>query len=140
MGLGIPKITYEKVYFFTKNQDACAIEQENIIQDKNNGHMVKTIRQQSDRKETITKPLFPSYIFVEDHSNGEFYKALTVEGACLYISFGKEYAMVREEEIAKIKLLVGVADITDFEINTQILRKGGVKNNTPQTCKWSTRL
>ncbi|MEM6684288.1 MAG: transcription termination/antitermination NusG family protein, partial [Bacteroidota bacterium] len=55
---------------------------------------VKTIQQWSDRKKVVHKPLFPSYIFVNINSSLEFHKALSVNGACSYIRFGKEYANV----------------------------------------------
>lgn len=38
------------------------------------------IRQWSDRKKTILKPLFPSYVFVNINSSLEFHKALSVNG------------------------------------------------------------
>jgi len=78
----------------------------------------KTIRQWSDRKKTIFKPLFPSYVFVNLNSQFEFSKALTVEGACAYIRFGSEYARVPEIEIAQIKFLTGDSDITDIVVET----------------------
>jgi len=84
----------------------------------------KRIRQWSDRKKTILKPLFPSYVFVNLNSSLEFYKALSVNGTCAYIRFGKEYARVTNKEINKIKLLVGDENITDIEINAQLPEVG----------------
>ena len=91
---------------------------------------VKTIRQWSDRKKTILKPLFPSYVFVNINSSLEFQKALSVNGACTYIRFGNEYARVTAKEITQIKLLVGDKDITDIEMNTQVPKVGEVKKIT----------
>ncbi len=77
--------------------------------------MVKTIRQWSDRKKVLMKPLFPSYVFVKINSKGDFNNALSVPGACTYIRFGKEYAKVKEEEIANIKMCIESEDLYDIE-------------------------
>lgn len=78
--------------------------------------LVKSQRTWSDRKKTILKPLFPSYVFVHINSAMEFHKALSVEGACAYIRFGREYATVREEEIASIKMLLNLENVVDITI------------------------
>ena len=52
---------------------------------------------------------------------------MLINGACAYIRFGKEYARVLETEINIIKLLVGDEDITDIEMNTQLLKVGEIK-------------
>jgi transcription antitermination factor NusG len=88
---------------------------------------VKTVRQWSDRKKTITKPLFPSYVFVHIHSSLDFHKALSVNGACGYIRFGKEYACVTEKEINQIKLLVGDEHITNIETGAKFPKVGETK-------------
>lgn len=88
---------------------------------------VKVIRQWSDRKKTILKPLFPSYVFVCINSSLEFHKSLSVNGACAYISFGNEYARVTEKEITQIKLLIGDKDITDIKMNIELPKVGEVK-------------
>nr|BFF38257.1 UpxY family transcription antiterminator [Tenacibaculum mesophilum] len=91
---------------------------------------IKTIKQWSDRKKTILKPLFPSYVFVNINSSLEFHKALSVNGACAYIRFGKEYARVTEKEINQIKLLIGDENISDIETNVELLKIGEVKKIT----------
>ena len=88
---------------------------------------IKTVRQWSDRKKTIKKPLFPSYVFVNIHSSLEFHKALSVNGACSYIRFGKEYACVTEKEINKIKLLVNDKHLTNIETTTKFPKVGETK-------------
>jgi len=90
----------------------------------------KQIRQWSDRKKTIFKPLFPSYVFVHLNSSLDFVKALSVNGACAYIRFGKEYARVTNKEINKIKLLIGDENITDIETNAQLPEVGETKKIT----------
>lgn len=89
--------------------------------------LVKTVKQWSDRKKTVLKSLFPSYVFVYINSSEEFHKALSVNGACAYIRFGKEYSRVTDDEIAKIKLLVGDEDIIDVEINSELPKIGEIK-------------
>jgi len=88
---------------------------------------IKTIRQWSDRKKMVIKPLFPSYVFININSPLEFHKALSINGVNAYIRFGKEYAQVTEKEIKQLKLLVGDVDITDIEINSERLKVGDIK-------------
>lgn len=91
---------------------------------------VKTIRQWSDRKKMILKPLFPSYVFVNINSSSDFHKALSVDGACAYIRFGREYALVTQKEINQIKFLVGDENITDIETNVILPEIGQTKKIT----------
>ncbi len=79
--------------------------------------LIKTTRKWSDRKKVILKPLFPSYVFVKITSSLDFYKALSVYGASAYISFGVEYANVRDEEIDKIKLLLDSEHVSNIAVN-----------------------
>jgi transcription antitermination factor NusG len=60
----------------------------------------------------------------------EFHKALSVNGACAYIRFGKEYARVTEKEINQIKLLIGDKNISDIETNVELPKIGEVKKIT----------
>jgi len=89
--------------------------------------LVETVRRWSDRKKIILKPLFPSYIFVNLDSSLDFYKALDLQGAFTYISFGGEYAKVPDDEINKIKLLVGAKEITEIEMNVKTPKIGEIK-------------
>ena len=91
---------------------------------------VKVICRWNDRKKVILKPLFPSYVFVNINSSLEFHKALSVNGACAYIRFGKEYARVTEKEINQIKLLVGDKNITDIETNAELPKVGEIRKIT----------
>ncbi|WP_445454945.1 UpxY family transcription antiterminator [Flavobacterium sp. HNIBRBA15423] len=88
---------------------------------------VKAIHQWSDRKKTIFKALFPSYVFLTVNSSLEFHKALSVNGVCAYVRFGKDYARVTEKEINQIKLLVEDKNLTDIEINVELPKIGEVK-------------
>lgn len=81
----------------------------------------------TDRKKSIQKLLFPSYIFVKINSSLDFYKTLAVNGACMYIRFGMEYAKVSDEEIRKIELFLLGNDLTEIETNVEDLIVGDFK-------------
>lgn len=87
----------------------------------------EVVRQWSDRKKTISKPLFPSYVFVYINSSLEFQKALSVNGAFAYIKFGNEYARVSEKEINQIKFLLDNDNVSNLEVNSQLPKKGDIK-------------
>lgn len=87
----------------------------------------KTVKQWSDRKKTIIKPLFPSYVFVNINSSMDFHKALSVQGVCTYISFGKDYARVSDKEIDRIKLFIGTKGLTDIETNAELPKVGEIR-------------
>jgi transcriptional antiterminator RfaH len=89
--------------------------------------LMKTVRKWSDRKKIIYKSMFPSYVFVKLKSPREFHDVLDVNGACAYIRFGKEYARVSENEIIKIKLLVGAEGITDIEVTHKLPKVGDIQ-------------
>jgi transcriptional antiterminator RfaH len=92
--------------------------------------IVKELRKRSDRRIIIDKPLFPSYVFVNVNSLIDFHKVLTVNGACTYIRFGIEYAKVPEQEINKIKILVGDKYITNIEIVPMLPKIGALMEIT----------
>lgn len=87
--------------------------------------LVKTIRKWKDRKKVVFQTLFTSYVFVYLKSSLEFYKALSVNGACTYIRFGKEYARVRDAEIAQVRLLLENDNIEDITATTEKLPRVG---------------
>lgn len=89
--------------------------------------MIKSINQWSDRKKTIYKPLFPSYVFVKINSTKDFHRALTANGACDYIRFGSRYAKVNEREIGNVKLLLQSEEIFDVTTTNEIIERGEVK-------------
>lgn len=89
--------------------------------------LTQTSKQWSDRKKIIYEPLFPSYVFVKIKSSLDFHKALSTNGACSYISFGREYAKVHSSEIDKIKMLVNAENILDLEVDNNPIKVGLVK-------------
>ncbi|WP_264529195.1 UpxY family transcription antiterminator [Flavobacterium sp. N502540] len=86
--------------------------------------MATSIRQWSDRTKKIEIPLFPSYVFVNIKNNKDFHDALNVESGCSYLSFGKEYGKVSEEEIAYIKLFTQGKEITDVQVESALPKIG----------------
>lgn len=86
--------------------------------------LIKTVRKWSDRKKVVELPLFPSYVFVKITSAKDFYKASSIDGACTFIRCSGQYSVVEEEEITRIKFMVGSDDITDISSNSEILETG----------------
>jgi|TARA_B110000495_G_C22945384_1_gene553399 transcription antitermination factor NusG len=91
---------------------------------------LKTVKQWSDRKKIILKPLFPSYVLVNINSSLEFHKALSVNGASAFIRFGKEYARVTEKEINQIKFLIENTDAEKIEVDAELPKIGEIKKIT----------
>ena len=83
-----------------------------------------TLRQWSDRKKRIQKPLFPSYVFVNIMSKKDFHDVLSVKGVIKYVKIGNDYARVRNEEILRIKQFLKLEGITDVETNSSRLMTG----------------
>lgn len=77
------------------------------------------LKKWSDRKKYVLEPLFPSYVFVFIDQATEFSKALTLDGVCGFVRFGKKYAQVKEEEIKNIKILLA-ADCEEVESLTEL--------------------
>ncbi len=71
--------------------------------------MTETIRTWSDRKKKIRAPLFKSYVFVKIKSARDLHESLAIDGACSYINFANQYAVVQDHEIEMIKLVVGMS-------------------------------
>ncbi len=82
--------------------------------------MTSTIKQWSDRKKKVYTPLFPSYVFVNIQSKLDFHKVSSLDSACSFVRFGSEYGRVSEEEINKIKLMIGTEGITEVQANTEV--------------------
>lgn len=79
----------------------------------------KTVKQWSDRKKVVEKPLFKSYIFVHLKNEKDRLRALKVDGAYSYVSIGGKPAMVTDKEIKSMKLFIGElseVQLAPFEI------------------------
>lgn len=89
--------------------------------------LAQTERKWSDRTKRVVLPLFKSYVFVNIKTAMDFHTAPSVNGVYTYISFGKDYAIVRDEEIEKIKFLVSTEGIEDVKIEEGFLNIGELK-------------
>ena len=77
--------------------------------------MVKTIKQWSDRKKKVSIPLIPSYIFIKvDEKNKS--KVLTDPSVLNYVYWLNKPAIIRDEEIDRLKGIISNDKIQEFEI------------------------
>jgi transcription antitermination factor NusG len=67
--------------------------------------LITTIKQWSDRKKKVEEPLFRSYIFIKTTTD-KFHIVRSIEGAVYIISFHKEPAVIPEEQIKSLQLLL----------------------------------
>lgn len=73
----------------------------------------KEIKQWSDRKKAVEKPLFKSYVFVNLNTKQDYSLVLKNSGAVFFISINGKPALVTKKEIEVIKLFTG--DFTGIE-------------------------
>ncbi|WP_226389056.1 UpxY family transcription antiterminator [Penaeicola halotolerans] len=100
--------------------------------------LITELRQWSDRKKKVERPLFNGYLFVKTQRS-ELYKIVQVPGAVKFVHFAGEHAHVREEEINAIKRVVetGVAyELSDQEIEAgdQVEIMGGALQGLTGEC------
>ena len=76
--------------------------------------IVEELRQWSDRKKKVQRPLFNGYVFVKTSRN-RLWECLQFPGAVKFVHFAGEHATMREEDLDIIKRVVttGVAVETD---------------------------
>lgn len=91
--------------------------------------LLKLLKQWSDRKKWVEEPLFRSYLFVRV-SEREYLDVLQVQGVVKYITFSGKAAIIRDEQIDTIKLLLSSEaelDITEHEFKKgeQVTIKAG---------------
>lgn len=76
-----------------------------------------TIRQWSDRKKKVSKPLFRCYLFV-NISLREYYTVLNTPGVVRFITFGKKAVIIPEKQIQLIKYMLAqefpATEVLDF--------------------------
>jgi transcription antitermination factor NusG len=83
--------------------------------------LVKTLKQWSDRLKKIEEPLFRSYIFVRTTPD-KFHLARSVEGAVYFVSFSRQPAVVSDEQILNLQLLLKSEE--KFEISEEVFTPG----------------
>ena len=92
--------------------------------------IVEEVRQWSDRKKKVQRPLFNGYIFVYT-TKDRLWESLQVAGAVKFVNFAGEHATVRESEIATLKriietgMAVEVETSGDIETGQQVKILGG---------------
>lgn len=91
--------------------------------------IVEELRQWSDRKKKVQRPLFNGYVFVKTNRN-QLWECLQIPGAVKFVHFSGQHATIREEELEIIQRVVstGVAvetDGTDIEPGEKVQVIGG---------------
>ncbi len=91
--------------------------------------LVEEIRQWSDRRKKVERPLFNGYVFVKTRRS-QLWECLQVPGAVKFVHFSGQHATVRDEEIEVIQRIIstGVAVETDgseIEPGEQVKVLGG---------------
>lgn len=83
--------------------------------------IVEEVRQWSDRKKKIQRPLFNGYLFVHT-TKSRLWESLQVAGAVKFVNFSGEHAAVRDSEIEAIKRIIstGIA----VEVDTGTIEEG----------------
>lgn len=83
--------------------------------------MIEEIRQWSDRKKKVQRPLFNGYLFVMI-SKDRLWQALQVNGAVKFVNFSGEHATIQQKELDTIRRIIetGVA----VEVNNDPIEKG----------------
>ncbi len=68
--------------------------------------VVKTMRQWSDRKKMVEMPLLNGYVFVRTATLAENDQVLQTKGVVSFVKWEGKIALIRDEEIARLKQLV----------------------------------
>lgn len=79
--------------------------------------LIEELRQWSDRKKKVQRAMFNGYVFVKTQRS-KLWECLQVPGAVKFVHFAGEHAVVREEDLDIIKLVVetGVGVETDGSV------------------------
>ena len=79
--------------------------------------IVEELRQWSDRKKKVERPLFNGYVFVKT-TRGQLWECLQVPGAVKFVHFSGQHATIREEELETIERIIstGVAVESDGSV------------------------
>jgi transcriptional antiterminator NusG len=79
--------------------------------------IVEEIRQWSDRKKKVQRPLFNGYLFVHT-TKDRLWESLQVSGAVKFVNFAGEHATVRESEIETLKRIIATGVAVEVETST----------------------
>jgi transcription antitermination factor NusG len=92
----------------------------------------KTLRQWSDRKKMVEVPLFTSYVFVNIGAK-EYDNVLKTNGAVKYVSFEGKAAIIPQDQIDNLKLIIN--SDTDIDVTHERLKPGQKVEVTHGTLK-----
>src|SRR5690606_22595290 len=81
--------------------------------------IVEELRQWSDRKKKVQRPLFNGYIFVHT-TKDRLWESLQVAGAVKFVNFAGEHATVRESEIETLKRIIATGMAVEVETSGDI--------------------
>jgi transcriptional antiterminator RfaH len=81
----------------------------------------KTLRQWSDRKKLIEKPLISSYIFVKVTPR-EFFKVRITDGVVKFIALEGKPVVIPEEQMANLRILCG--SDAEVAVSSDVYAKG----------------
>jgi transcriptional antiterminator RfaH len=83
--------------------------------------LMKTLRQWSDRKKVVEKPLISSYVFVK-LTPGEFPVVFKTYGVVKFITFEGKPVSIPQKQIDNLKLLVN--SDAEIEVTSEVIGKG----------------
>src|SRR5690606_1686940 len=83
--------------------------------------IVEEIRQWSDRKKKVQRPLFNGYLFVHT-TKDKLWESLQVSGAVKFVNFAGEHATVRDSEIETLKRVIATG--LAVEVETTAIEEG----------------
>lgn len=83
--------------------------------------IVEEIRQWSDRKKKVQRPLFNGYLFVRT-TKDRLWESLQVSGAVKFVNFAGEHATVRDSEIETLKRVIATG--LAVEVETTAIEEG----------------
>jgi transcription antitermination factor NusG len=83
--------------------------------------MMKTIRQWSDRKKMVEKPLLSSYLFVKIHPKN-FPVVYKIFGVVKFVSFEGQPVSIPQKQIDTLRLLID--SNADIEVSSENFAKG----------------
>jgi len=83
--------------------------------------MLSTKRQYTDRKKTISEPIFKSYLFVLIQSH-EIYEVIKTPGVVNYVRFSGKPATIRQSQIDLIRKII--KNKTEFDVSSRKVKIG----------------
>jgi transcriptional antiterminator RfaH len=83
---------------------------------------IQMLRVWRDRRKFVSRPLFPSYVFVYLKTKENYFQGLETESALYYLKCGKTNARINENVINDIRLFINAGN--EIEVSTAYFRPG----------------